>query len=63
DVIGAIVSRGVASGEFTVAAADDAVLALSSLCVDVCRWFPSRTHRDPEALGHAYGDLAVRMVR
>ncbi len=41
----------------------DAVLALSSLCVDVCRWFPSRTHRDPVALGRAYGDLAVRMVR
>ncbi|AZG48504.1 TetR/AcrR family transcriptional regulator [Gordonia insulae] len=63
EVLAAIVRRGVEAGEFTVAAPDDAVLALSSLCVDVCRWFPSRTHRDPVALGRAYGDLAVRMVR
>lgn len=63
DVLAVIVHRGIESGEFTVAAADDAVLALSSLCVDVCRWFPSRTHDDPAALGRAYGELAVRMVR
>ncbi|MYR08888.1 TetR family transcriptional regulator [Gordonia sp. SID5947] len=63
EILGAIVRRGVASGKFTVDAPDDAVLALSSLCVDVCRWFPSRTHRDPETLGRTYGDLAVRMVR
>ena len=63
EVLAAIVRRGVDSGEFSVAAADDAVLAVSSLCVDVCRWFPSRSHRDPVALGQAYGDLAVRMVR
>ncbi len=63
EVLAVIVGGGVDSGEFSVADADDAVLALSSLCVDVCRWFPSRTHRDPVALGRAYGDLAVRMVR
>ncbi|MXP20639.1 TetR family transcriptional regulator [Gordonia sp. HNM0687] len=62
-VLATIVQGGIDSGEFTVAVADDAVLALSSLCVDVCRWFPSRTHRDPVALGRAYGELAVRMVR
>jgi AcrR family transcriptional regulator len=63
EVLAAIVGRGVESGEFSVAAADDVVLALSSLCVDVCRWFPTRTHRDPVALGETYGELAVRMVR
>ena len=63
DVLAAIVHRGIDSGEFTVTAADDVVLALSSLCVDVCRWFPSRTHQDPVELGAAYGELAVRMVR
>ena len=63
EVLAAIVGRGVESGEFTVAAAGDVVLALSSLCVDVCRWFPTRTHRDPVALGETYGELAVRMVR
>jgi AcrR family transcriptional regulator len=63
EVLAVIVGGGVDSGEFSVADADDAVLALSSLCVDVCRWFPSRTHQDPVALGRAYGDLAVRMVR
>ncbi|MFW0784141.1 TetR/AcrR family transcriptional regulator [Gordonia sp. CPCC 206044] len=63
EVLTVIVRHGVASGEFDATEPDDAVLALSSLCVDVCRWFPSRTHRDPVALGRAYADLAVRMVR
>ncbi|GAB92877.1 TetR/AcrR family transcriptional regulator [Gordonia rhizosphera] len=57
-----IVRRGVESGQFSVDDPDDAVLAVSSLCVDVCRWFPSRTHDDPVALGRVYAEVAVRIV-
>ncbi|WP_244882884.1 TetR/AcrR family transcriptional regulator [Gordonia desulfuricans] len=57
-----IVRGGAETGEFTVDDTDDAVLAISSLCVDVCRWFPSRAHRDPVALGQAYARTAERIV-
>ncbi len=61
-----IITAGVGAGEFLADNADDAddvILAISSLCVDVCRWFPSRTHRDPVQLGVAYARMASRMVR
>ena len=58
-----IVTGGVSAGEFHVQAADDVVIAISSLCVDVCRWFPSRRHRDPAKLGAAYADIVERLVR
>ncbi|WHU48469.1 TetR/AcrR family transcriptional regulator [Gordonia sp. L191] len=58
-----IITAGVQAGEFLADDADDVILAISSLCVDVCRWFPSRTHRDPVRLGVAYARMASRMVR
>lgn len=61
-IIEDIVREGIRSRAFTVDHPDDAVLAISSLCVDVCRWFPSRTHSDPDALGTTYADLVLRMV-
>ncbi|MET9201449.1 TetR/AcrR family transcriptional regulator [Gordonia sp. NPDC003585] len=61
-VLAQIVGAGIESGDFDVDNRDDVVLAISSLCVDVCRWFPTRTHRDPQQLGRVYADLAVRMV-
>ncbi|WP_419227939.1 TetR/AcrR family transcriptional regulator [Gordonia sp. CPCC 205515] len=63
EVIARIVRAGVAAGDFDVPDVDDVVLAMSSLCVDVCRWFPSREHRDPDALGEAYAAMALRLVR
>jgi hypothetical protein len=39
-----IVAGGVTAGEFHVADVDEVVMAISSLCVDICRWFPSRKH-------------------
>ena len=51
DVIADIVAGGVTTGEFHVDNVDEVVMAISSLCVDVCRWFPSRTHRDAHKLG------------
>ena len=63
DIIRQIVRGGVDSGEFAIDDPDDAVLAISALCVDVCRWFPSREYRDPVRLGAVYSDMAARIVR
>jgi AcrR family transcriptional regulator len=42
---------------------DEVVMAISSLCVDVCRWFPSRKHKDAQKLGQVYAGVAERLVR
>lgn len=62
-VVAGLVSGGIDAGEFGVTTPDDAVLAIMSLCVDVCRWFPARGYRDPVALGAVYGDLAASLVQ
>ncbi|MFT4125312.1 MAG: TetR/AcrR family transcriptional regulator [Gordonia sp. (in: high G+C Gram-positive bacteria)] len=61
-LLDAIVVGGVAAGEFGADDPAEVVLAISSLCVDVCRWFPSRTHRDPVTLGCAYARMARRLA-
>jgi hypothetical protein len=53
----------VTAGEFHVDNVDEVVMAISSLCVDVCRWFPSRKHRDARKLGDVYAGVAERLVR
>jgi hypothetical protein len=53
----------VTAGEFHVDNVDEVVMAISSLCVDVCRWFPSRKHRDAHKLGEVYAGVAARLVR
>jgi AcrR family transcriptional regulator len=63
DVITEIVAGGVTAGEFHVDNVDEVVMAISSLCVDVCRWFPSRKHRDAHKLGEVYAGVAARLVR
>ena len=63
DVITEIVAGGVMTGEFHVDNVDEVVMAISSLCVDVCRWFPSRKHKDAQKLGQVYAGVAERLVR
>jgi AcrR family transcriptional regulator len=63
DVLAEIVADGVRGGEFHVDNVDEVVMAISSLCVDVCRWFPSRQHRDAHKLGAVYAGVAERLVR
>jgi AcrR family transcriptional regulator len=63
NVITEIVAGGVTAGEFHVDNVDEVVMAISSLCVDVCRWFPSRKHRDAHKLGAVYAGVAERLVR
>jgi len=60
DTVGALVD-GIES-IVAVTLLDDTVMSISSLCVDVCRWFPSRTHRDPHKLGEIYAQVAARLV-
>ncbi|WP_230595831.1 TetR/AcrR family transcriptional regulator [Rhodococcoides fascians] len=62
-VIDVIIEDGCASGDFGTDDPDAASLAISSLAVDVSRWFPSRLHSDPRALGKMYGKLALELVR
>ncbi len=62
-VLAGVLEAGLATGEFTTTDPDGVLLAVSSLCVDVCRWFPTRTHGDPDAIGELYADLALRFVR
>jgi AcrR family transcriptional regulator len=63
NVLAEIVAGGVTSGDFHVDNVDEVVMAISSLCVDVCRWFPSRQHRDAHKLGTVYAGVAERLVR
>ncbi len=58
-----IIAGGIRAGEFDVDSVEEIVMAISSLCVDVCRWFPSRKHSDANKLGELYAGIAERLVR
>ena len=53
---------GVADGSFAVPDGEGVTLAIVSLCVDVCRWFPAGHDADPETVAKLYSELAVRLV-
>jgi hypothetical protein len=61
-VLRKILVAGQASGDFDVEPVEGILLAISSLCVDVCRWFPSKTFRQPGQVGALYADLAAKIV-
>ncbi len=58
DIIGA----GVVTKDFSIADTDAATLAITSLGIDVSRWFPSKSFSDPDVLASRYVELALRMV-
>ncbi|NLU84607.1 TetR/AcrR family transcriptional regulator [Rhodococcus sp. HNM0569] len=58
----AVVDAGAEAGEFTVPDAEGVTLALMSLCVDVCRWFPAGAYTEPAVVADLYSDLALRLV-
>lgn len=62
-VVRDVLLAGVASGDFDVPDVAVTTLALQSLTVDVARWYVPGMRRTPEAIGTAYGDLALRLVR
>ncbi|NMO04460.1 TetR/AcrR family transcriptional regulator [Gordonia sp. TBRC 11910] len=58
-----IIDAGTAAGEFHPVDVGAAVLAITSLGVDVSRWFPSHAYSDADALAAIYVELVRGMVR
>jgi AcrR family transcriptional regulator len=61
-VVKDVLAAGVASGDFDVPDLAMTTLALQSLTIDIARWYKPGTRRTPDAIGRAYGTLALRMV-
>jgi AcrR family transcriptional regulator len=57
-----ILVDGVEAGEFVVADLAGTTLAMLSLCIDIGRWYPSRTIHVPEQIASTYVALAEAMV-
>ena len=57
-----IVEAGAADGSFAVPDAEGVTLAIISLCVDVCRWYPTGRYADPDIVANLYAELALRLV-
>jgi len=62
-VVRSVLREGVASGDFDVPDLAMTTLALQSLTIDVARWYEPGIRLTPAAIGAAYGDLALRLVR
>ncbi len=61
-VVEGVIREGVAAGDFAVADASTATLAILSMAIDSSRWFPSRSMSDPAELAAHYAALVDRMV-
>ncbi len=61
-VIRHAVERGVRSGDFQVDDVAGTTLVLTSMCVDVARWFPTGTLHAPSDVRRLYGQLGLRLV-
>ena len=57
-----IVEAGAADGSFAFPDAEGVTVAIVSLCVDVCRWFPAGRYADPETVAKLHSELALRLV-
>lgn len=57
-----IIEAGVGDGTFQVPDTEGVTLAVVSLCVDVCRWFPTGRYADPETVATLYSELTLRLV-
>lgn len=62
-VVKDVLQAGVSSGDFDVPDLAVTTIALQSLAIDVARWYEPGIRRTPEAIGAAYGELALRLVR
>ena len=56
------VQAGLATGDFRVDDPAGTALAITSMCVDVARWFPAGTLHSPADVEFLYADLALRLV-
>jgi len=57
-----IIAHGVAAGAFEVPDQRTAARAVTSLGIDVSRWYTERSSETPEELGRRYGTLVLRML-
>ncbi len=57
-----IIEAGATAGDFHPFDIEAAALAITSLGVDVSRWFPSRAYSDPRIIAARYVELTLRMV-
>ncbi|GAA2632849.1 TetR/AcrR family transcriptional regulator [Actinomadura fulvescens] len=62
EMILAEVGAGAASGDFDVADLPGAARALSSLAIDVCRWYRPEGPRTPDEIGAFYAHTAMRIL-
>ncbi|GJF30632.1 TetR family transcriptional regulator [Kitasatospora sp. NE20-6] len=62
DTVRRIIEQGVADGVFEVPDARTAARAVTSLGIDVARWYTDRSTESPEELGRRYGVLVLRML-
>lgn len=62
DAVMRLIEEGVSTGVFTVAETRTAARAVTSLGIDVARWYNERSSESPEQLGARYGDLVLRML-
>jgi AcrR family transcriptional regulator len=58
----AIIEEGALAGVFRVDDPTATAEVITSLCVDVCRWFPTTTQDDPQELGEFYAGVALRIA-
>ncbi|WP_305093260.1 TetR/AcrR family transcriptional regulator [Prescottella sp. R16] len=61
-IVRSIVDAGISAGVFEVPDAEGVTLSIISLCVDICRWFPSGRYTDPDRLAGLYSELALRLA-
>ncbi|MER7752506.1 TetR/AcrR family transcriptional regulator [Kitasatospora sp. NPDC097643] len=60
--VSALIEAGVAAGVFQVSEVRTAARAVTSLGIDVSRWYTERSSETPEELGRRYGELVLRML-
>jgi AcrR family transcriptional regulator len=56
------VATGITDGSFRLTDPDGTALAMTSMCVDVARWFPAGSLHSPADVSTLYADLALRLV-
>ncbi len=61
-VMRSILIEGIEIGEFVVPDLAGTTLAILSLCIDIVRWYPSRTIHAPEGIASTYVALVEAMV-
>ncbi|WP_441246839.1 TetR/AcrR family transcriptional regulator [Kitasatospora sp. McL0602] len=62
DTVRRLIEDGVAAGTFDVPDVRTASRAVTSLGIDVSRWYSPRSSESPEELGRRYGVLVLRML-